>query len=145
MDEEQKHQKGPPREERPIRLGARLGARVASQRSSILRAGKREYRVNATQIQENEVDKQFATGYDELAGGVEAIGNFNNEGDIPVAPRGWIVKTSCSCRPAEDAELIGETGGKTLRHKELNALWVAYPKECCTDSKARCPVLFGSA
>lgn len=28
------------------------------------------------------IDKRFATGYDELARGVEAIGNLNNEWDI---------------------------------------------------------------
>jgi len=34
-------------------------------------------------MQENGIDKRFATGYDELAEGVETIGNFNNEWDIP--------------------------------------------------------------
>ena len=41
--------------------------------------------------QEKGIDKRFATGYDELAEGMETIGNFNNEWDIPGdgIGRGW--------------------------------------------------------
>lgn len=63
-------------------FGARPASRVGSQQSPILRAGKREYRIDETQMQEKGIDKEFTTGYDELAEGAETIGNFNNEWDI---------------------------------------------------------------
>ena len=33
-------------------------------------------------MQKKGIDKRFATGYDERAGGVDAIGNVKNEGDV---------------------------------------------------------------
>jgi len=54
---------------------------VASQRP--LSSWGQTHRVDETQMQEKGIDKRFATGYDERAGGVDAIGNVNNEVDIP--------------------------------------------------------------
>ena len=64
------------------RIRSRRGARVASQRSPILRAGIRKHKTDETQMQEKGIDKRLAIGYRELAEGVEAIGKFNNEWDI---------------------------------------------------------------
>ena len=68
MEHERAQQGRPPREERPIRLGTRLGAQVASPRCPILRASIHEHRTHRTKRQERRFDKRFAIGYIGVAG-----------------------------------------------------------------------------
>ena len=82
MDEEWAQERRQPGGEWPLRLGDRLGVRllgvaaqllpangIASPPCLILRVGIHEHRLDGTEVQNKQIDKQFTTGYIAITGG----------------------------------------------------------------------------